>query len=123
MRWIPASLVVAIMLGSAVGPALAQQPAAPNTFAVTDTNRDGRISPAEYRARMVEVFFFLDRNKDGALVKDEIPGASDAAVRAADRNGDGRLSVAEYSDARMKDYEAADQNRDGALTPNETAGK
>ena len=53
---------------------------------------------------MVEVFFLLDRNKDGALVRDEIPGASETAFRAADRSGDGRLTVPEYTDARMKDY-------------------
>ena len=76
---------------------------------------------------MVEVFFLLDRNKDGALIRDEIPGASEAAFRAADRSGDGRLTVPEYTDARMKDYEAADQNQEagagamGGGRPNHSA--
>ncbi len=123
MRWIPASLAIAMTLGAALGPAQGQQRVPPSPFDLTDTNKDGRIMPEEYRARMVEVFFLLDRNKDGSLVRDEIPGASEAAFRAADRSGDGRLSVPEYTDARMKDYEAADSNRDGFLTRNETEGK
>jgi hypothetical protein len=69
------------------------------------------------------VFFLLDRNKDGSLVRDEIPGASEAAFRAADTSGEGRLSVPEYQNARMRDYAAADANKDGGLTRNETEGK
>ena len=125
MRWIPASLVMVMTLGPGhrARPGTAA-PAAPSRVRPDGhPTPDGRITPEEYRARMLEVFFLLDRNKDGALVKDEIPGASDAAVRAADRNGDGRLSVPEYTDARMNDYAAADQNRDGALTRNETVGQ
>ena len=90
MRWIPANLVMVVMtLGPGIGPAQGQQQAPPNAFDLTDTNRDGRITPAEYQTRMLEVFFLLDRNKDGALVCGQIPGASVEAVRAADRNGDG----------------------------------
>jgi hypothetical protein len=123
MRRIRVCLVMVAILGPLVGSVQGQQPPAPNAFDVTDTNKDGRITPAEYRARMQEVFFLLDRNKDGSLVRSEISGASDAAYRAADKNGDGRLSMQEYIDARMSDFEAADQNKDGVLTREETAGK
>jgi hypothetical protein len=123
MRGILASLAIVVTLGVAVGPAAGQQRVPPSPFDLTDTNKDGRITPEEYRARMVEVFFLLDRNKDGSLVRDEIPGASEAAFRAADTSGDGRLSVPEYQNARMRDYAAADANKDGGLTRNETEGK
>jgi hypothetical protein len=123
MRGIPASLLIAITLGGALGPAQGQPRVPPSPFDLTDTNKDGRITPEEYRARMVEVFFLLDRNKDGSLVRDEIPGASEAAFRAADTSGEGRLSVPEYQNARMRDYAAADANKDGGLTRNETEGK
>ena len=82
---VTAPLVMVMILGPAIGPAQGQQPATPSAFDLTDTNRDGRITPEEYRARMLEVFFLLDRNKDGA----------DARMNdytAADQNRDGALT-------------------------------
>ena len=61
--------------GPRAGPGAAA--GAPEPVRPDGRNKDGRITPEEYRARMVEVFFLLDRNKDGALVRDEIPGASE----------------------------------------------
>ena len=97
---------------------LAARQMLPEHFAVLGVARTEETTD-EFRARMHEVFFLLDRNKDGFLTKDEVPRATDAAFRAADKNGDGKLSLDEYIDARMKDFEAADRNKDGVLTRDE----
>ena len=119
MRWILAGLAIVTVLGPTLGRA---QTAQPNVFDVTDTNHDGKITPEEYRARMVEVFFLLDRGKKGYLVKGDLLGVSDEAFRAANKNGDGKLSLKEYLDARMKDFEAADKGHKGYLTRDDTEG-
>src|SRR5262249_9698939 len=54
MRWIPSGLALLTAFGPAIG--LSQTTTPPkDVFDVTDTNHDGKISPEEYRARMVEV--------------------------------------------------------------------
>jgi Ca2+-binding EF-hand superfamily protein len=125
MRWILAGLAIvaiAILTDIRLDVARAQTPQ-PNVFDVTDTNHDGKITPDEYRARMVEVFFLLDRNKKGYLVKDDIPDVSDEAFRSANKKGDGKLSLEEYQDARMKDFDAADKAYKGFLTREDTEGQ
>jgi hypothetical protein len=72
---------------------------------------------------MAEVFFPLDRSKKGYLVKDDLPGVSDEAFRAANKKGDGKLLLEEYLDARMKDFEAADKTHKGYLTREDTEGQ
>ena len=121
MRGILAGLVImAAFLAPTDGRAQMPQP---TVFDVTDMNHDGKITPDEYRARMVEVFFLLDQGKKGYLVKGDIPGVNDEVFRAANKKGDGKLSLEEYLDARMKDFEAADKGHKGYLTREDTEGQ
>ncbi len=106
------------------GPALAQPPAPTaedvnRAFRETDRNGDGRIDREEFHRRTVEVFYFLDTNRDGHLVVGEIAVIPIEAFRAADRDGDGKLSLQEYLNARFKDFDAMDADRDGVVTKEE----
>jgi hypothetical protein len=65
------------------------------------------------------VFYFLDLNRDGVLVIEEIANVRPEAFRAADGNGAGKLSLEEYVNARFKDFEAIDANGDGVITKDE----
>ena len=84
-----------------------------------DRNGDGRVDRREFDARMVDVFFALDADKDGALVIGELPGCSAEVFAAADANGDGVLQLEEFLEARAHDFDRADADDDGALDPAE----
>lgn len=84
-----------------------------------DKNDDHRIDRGEYQHQMTETFFFLDKNKDGHLVTDEIQtqvrGVDPKKITVADRDNNGKLSVYEFCNALHKDFEGADLNDDGTL--------
>jgi Ca2+-binding EF-hand superfamily protein len=90
-----------------------------NDFALTDRNKDGAIDRDEYRARMVEVFYFADTNGDGVVVIEELTAREQvdpAAYGDADGNHDGRLTLQEFVTYRMRDFATADRSGDGVLT-------
>ncbi len=62
---------------------------------------------------------FLDTNRDGFLVIEEIRNVTPESVRAADRNGDGKLSLEEYLNARFRDFAVIDAHGDGTITKDE----
>ena len=75
-----------------------------------DADRDGRISEAEFLDWMSYAFDARDRNRDGVLSADELPGGKGAAItrathrerlaatfRKQDRTGDGYLDERELS--------------------------
>lgn len=115
------SLAVASLLGlTAASPALAQQNDSP--FATADINKDGKIDRAEYQRRMVEVFYFADKNKDGMVTIEEltvIETVDEAAFKKADKNGDGKLTLNEFVAYRVIQFDEADTNHDGVLTVEE----
>lgn len=89
-------------------------------FAEADTNPDGEIDLAEFHARLVEVFYSTDANKDGFLSADEynrLPFSG--GFKEADTDGDGRLSLHEFIANRFRQFEQADTNHDGALSLDE----
>jgi Ca2+-binding EF-hand superfamily protein len=120
MRPLILALASLLLTGSAMA-----QPAAPTSedvaraFQETDRNGDGKIDREEFHQRTVEVFYFLDTNRDGYLVVGEIAVVSVELFRSADRDGDGKLSLQEYLNARFKDFEAMDANGDGVITREE----
>jgi Ca2+-binding EF-hand superfamily protein len=75
-----------------------------------------------------QAFERFDKNKDGAITRDEMGGAGkpgagkgsgqfDALVKAADKNGDGKITKAEAGDAAW--FEKLDQNKDGVIDEGE----
>lgn len=96
--------------------------AAGQSFSTSDLDKDGRIDRAEYQRRMVEVFYFADRNKDGVVTIEEIAAietVDEKAFKAADRDGNGKLSVNEFVAYRVIQFDEADTNKDGVLTVEE----
>ncbi len=86
-----------------------------------DTNGDGHVDRAEFHARMVEIFFHGDSNKDGYMVWAELAKAVALPddFRDADRNGDGRYSLYEFIEVRFHDFGIVDTNHDGLLSVEE----
>jgi Ca2+-binding EF-hand superfamily protein len=112
-----ATAAFCLLAAASPGGARAQSEGEP--FSLTDYNKDGRIDRQEYQRRMIEVFYFADRNKDGVVTMEELAAIETVdpkAFRAADKNGDGKLTPDEFVAYRMVDFDAADKNHDGVLT-------
>ncbi|WP_425497246.1 EF-hand domain-containing protein [Luteimonas flava] len=75
-----------------------------------DTDGDGRVSLADYQAWMRYGFDQMDRNGDGVLTADELPG------------GKGRpVTLAEHMARIAATFNRQDTNRDGYLDARELA--
>jgi Ca2+-binding EF-hand superfamily protein len=110
-------LAVASSAGAAESPKTYDPRAA---FAETDKNGDGRIDHEEFYERLVDVFFSSDTDKDGYLSPEEyrqLPFSRE--FKNADANGDGRVSLPEFVRARFRQFEAADTDHDGVLSLDE----
>jgi hypothetical protein len=82
-----------------------------------DTDQDGKISPAEWKAASDARFAEADANGDGTLSEAELSAQREKKAaemrktrghkmfQRADANGDGVLSKAEYDAAGQKMYE------------------
>ncbi|ATD68613.1 MULTISPECIES: EF-hand domain-containing protein [Luteimonas] len=75
-----------------------------------DTDGDGRVSLAEYQAWMRYGFDRMDRNGDGVLTPDELPGGKGRPVALA-----GHLAKLAAT------FNRQDTNRDGYLDARELA--
>ena len=86
-----------------------------------DTNGDGHVDRAEFHARMVEIFFHGDANKDGYMMPAELEKtvAFPDDFRDADRDGDGRYSLYEFIEVRFYDFRLVDTDHNGLLSVEE----
>lgn len=128
-RW-PLALVA---LSIAASPAAAQMggrdPMA--AFDDADTNHDGVVTKAEFKAARSARFARMDRNGDGAISRDDfgrliqfrpqIGQRIDAMLAEADANHDGRVTQAELDAAPTKVFDLADTNGDGVVDKAELA--
>lgn len=108
---------VPLILALTASPVAAEvnRPKPENAFNETDRDKDNRIDTEEFRARMVETFYFADANLDGVLVAAEITTVGRVVFRTADENNDGKLTLTEFLVVQIKYFEALDQNEDGEL--------
>jgi hypothetical protein len=98
-------------------------------MAKVDTDHDGKISPAEWKAATDARFKTTDTNGDGFISPDEMKAAAEKRAAAqqtahkdrsekmfkrADTNGDGKLSEAEYEAASQKMYERMQSHKAAA---------
>lgn len=75
-----------------------------------DGDRDGRVSLAEYQGWMGYAFERMDRNGDGVLSADELPGGRGKPV-----------SLASHRESLAAAFRRQDANRDGSLDARELA--
>jgi Ca2+-binding EF-hand superfamily protein len=105
--------------------------AAPSLFSDADTNRDGRVSKAEFaEAKLRRVFNKLDLNGDQKITADEwkrFDNSPQAAAHfaALDENGDQYITVAEFLKLAPQHsdldqiFQGMDRNADGSLSNDE----
>ena len=124
MRSITLRLLFAL-LAFAAWPALAQEPAKPHdpraAFVETDKNKDGKVDREEYHQRVMEIFFFGDKDKDGYMTQPELIAAVEFPddFDDADRDADGRISYAEFVRVRFVTFDEVDGDGDGMLSVEE----
>ncbi|WP_425563053.1 hypothetical protein [Luteimonas vadosa] len=88
----------------------AQVVAAGDYLARMDADGDGRVALVEYQDWLSYAFDAMDRNRDGRLVPDELPGGRGAAISRVEHRA--RLATA---------FNRQDANRDGYLSAKELA--
>jgi Ca2+-binding EF-hand superfamily protein len=114
-----ASLALAFAASAEEGQAPPHDPR--KAHAEADSNGDGSVDRGEFHARMVDVFFFGDTDRDGYITWIELERVVQFPddFRDADADGDGRISLHEFVRVRFHDFEEVDTNRDGVLSVDE----
>lgn len=85
-----------------------------------DANKDGKVTLQEAQAKAKARFDAVDKNKNGALSKDELEGRA-ARMLHADSNKDGSVTFAESQAQVQVWFQKMDTNKDGALSGDELA--
>lgn len=76
------------------------------------------VTPADREAKR---FSRYDKDKDGAITRDEYLANRKKSFAKLDLDHDGKLSFAEYSVKAIAKFDTADAKHDGRLTPDEFA--
>lgn len=94
-----------------------------------DTNKDGVVDEAEFKAARAEMFKRMDKDGDGKIAKADFPAAMEQThadrrtemenrmFERLDTNKDGVLTADEFTAGAGKGFERLDRNKDGKLTP------
>jgi Ca2+-binding EF-hand superfamily protein len=114
-------VLLALAASSAFGDTAPKNQDPRTAFAETDENRDGRIDREEFHHRVVEIFFFGDRDKDGYMTQEELIAtvAFPDDFEDADRDSDDRISLYEFVEVRFATFDEVDADDDGLLSVEE----
>jgi len=92
-------------------------------LARVDTDKDGKISRAEFDTESTALFKRLDKNSDGKIAADEVPahhwGGKGPQFGMMDTDKDGKVTKAEFTAAEDKMFQKLDTNGDGVITKDE----
>ncbi|MFZ2088735.1 MAG: adenylate/guanylate cyclase domain-containing protein, partial [Desulfobaccales bacterium] len=123
----PATPALALAPPSPAPPSMATAPDE-DFFQKLDTNRDGKVSPAEFTAWRETQFVRLDTNKDGYLSREEVAaGKTNFAqkilqgFKRIDSNRDQKLSQGEFQAGGRRRFLMFDANRDGYFSKEEVS--
>jgi Ca2+-binding EF-hand superfamily protein len=96
---------------------------AQHILARVDTDKDGKISKAEFDTESSDLFKRLDKNSDGKIAADEVParhwGGKGPQFGMMDTDKDGKVTKAEFTAAEDKMFSKLDANGDGVITSDE----
>jgi hypothetical protein len=132
-RILLAAAFAAIATAASAQPGLGREPPNP------DTDHDGKVTLAEFKAtqgeRQARMFARMDANKDGRITQAEADAAAKRAEAAGrtgpgggppggflmrmDANKDGAVTKAEIAAMSERRFETADTNKDGWLSKGE----
>ena len=89
-----------------------------------DTDKDGKISKAEFDAEGAKMFAKLDENSDGKIAENEMPQRHWARFGgkmfdSIDADKDGKVTKAEFEAAGAKMFQRMDKNGDGVIEKDE----
>ena len=82
----------------------------------TDRNSDHYVDRGEFYARMSDVFYLNDDDKDGRLVESEYADTQIGSFASSDANGDGKVEMYEFMKETSRIYEEVDSDGDGRLS-------
>jgi Ca2+-binding EF-hand superfamily protein len=96
---------------------------AQHILARVDTDKDGKISKAEFDTESTALFKRMDKNSDGKIAADEVParhwGGKGPMFGKMDTDQDGKVTKAEFTAAEDKMFQKLDANGDGVITKDE----
>lgn len=131
-RFLLAAATATLFTAAPVGAAMAQ-PGPGREPPNYDTDRDGKVTLAEFRAahteRQVRMFARMDANKDGRITQAEMDAAGKRAEAARrgpgarlmrmDADKDGAVTKTELAAMGDRRFQMADANKDGWLSKEE----
>lgn len=80
-----------------------------------------KIDLDEFHSRQVDLFFFIDADKNGFLVAAELDPRGAEAIEQVYHDKSGSHSLAEFLELRTHAFLSADKDDDGNLTLQEVA--
>ena len=93
----------------------------PTAFELADTDKDGKLSEAEFVAMMLKQFVAMDKDENKELGGDELGPDPSPIVTSMDKNKDAKITETEFTEAVKGLFKDLDTNEDKGMTKGELA--